>query len=151
MSAILRFGAEELFKEDRNDEESKKRLLSMDIDEILERAEKVEEKEAGEEAGNELLSAFKARGKKNSLCMKFDCPLFPILVLFLYCGVEEVGVWWSVCITFAKALCLCPELTSCYLGNLQVANFCSAEDDGSFWSRWIKPEAVAQAEVWTSG
>ncbi|XP_052187845.1 protein CHROMATIN REMODELING 5 isoform X2 [Diospyros lotus] len=86
LSAILRFGAEELFKEEKNDEESKKRLLSMDIDEILERAEKVEEKAAGEEQGNELLSAFK------------------------------------------------------------VANFCSAEDDGSFWSRWIKPEAVAQAE-----
>lgn len=33
----------------------------MDIDEILERAEKVEEKEAEGEAGNELLSAFKAR------------------------------------------------------------------------------------------
>ncbi|KAH7560701.1 hypothetical protein JRO89_XS10G0077400 [Xanthoceras sorbifolium] len=75
LSAILRFGAEELFKEDRNDEESKKRLLSMDIDEILERAEKVEEKEAGEEQGNEF-----------------------------------------------------------------------TEDDGSFWSRWIKPDAVAQAE-----
>lgn len=58
LSAILRFGAEELFKEDKNEEESKKRLLSMDIDEILERAEKVEEKETGEE-GNELLSAFK--------------------------------------------------------------------------------------------
>jgi chromodomain-helicase-DNA-binding protein 1 len=60
LSAILRFGAEELFKEDRNDEESKKRLLSMDIDEILERAEKVEENEAGGEQGNELLGAFKA-------------------------------------------------------------------------------------------
>jgi chromodomain-helicase-DNA-binding protein 1 len=60
LSAILRFGAEELFKEDRNDEESKKRLLSMDIDEILERAEKVEEKEAEGEQGNELLGAFKA-------------------------------------------------------------------------------------------
>ncbi|KAJ6424815.1 hypothetical protein OIU84_025561 [Salix udensis] len=86
LSAILRFGAEELFKEDRNDEESKKRLLSLDIDEILERAEKVEEKEVGGEEGNELLGAFK------------------------------------------------------------VANFCSAEDDGSFWSRWIKPDAVAEAE-----
>uniref|UniRef100_A0A6P3YYV6 protein CHROMATIN REMODELING 5 isoform X1 n=1 Tax=Ziziphus jujuba TaxID=326968 RepID=A0A6P3YYV6_ZIZJJ len=86
LSAILRFGAEELFKEEKNDEESKKRLLSMDIDEILERAEKVEEKEADGEQGHELLSAFK------------------------------------------------------------VANFGSAEDDGSFWSRWIKPEAVAQAE-----
>lgn len=51
LSAILRFGAEELFKKERNDEESKKRLLSMDIDEILERAEKVEEKEnEGEQA-----------------------------------------------------------------------------------------------------
>ena len=59
LSAILRFGAEELFKEDRNDEESKKRLLSLDIDEILERAEKVEEKEVGGEEGNELLGAFK--------------------------------------------------------------------------------------------
>ncbi|CAN6691706.1 unnamed protein product [Malus baccata var. baccata] len=85
LSAILRFGAEELFKEDKNDEESKKGLLSMDIDEILERAEKVEEKETAEE-GNELLSAFK------------------------------------------------------------VANFGTGEDDGSFWSRWIKPEAVSQAE-----
>ncbi|CAK9184372.1 unnamed protein product [Ilex paraguariensis] len=86
LSAILRFGAEELFKEDKNEEESKKRLLSMDIDEILERAEKVEEKGADEEKGQELLGAFK------------------------------------------------------------VANFGSAEDDGSFWSRWIKPEAVAEAE-----
>lgn len=60
LSAILRFGAEELFKEDKNDEESKKRLLSMDIDEILERAEKVEAKGADEEDGHELLSAFKA-------------------------------------------------------------------------------------------
>lgn len=55
----MRFGAEELFKEDKNEEESKKRLLSMDIDEILERAEKVEEKGANDEEGNELLSAFK--------------------------------------------------------------------------------------------
>ncbi|KAL9143209.1 hypothetical protein ABFS82_14G221200 [Erythranthe guttata] len=86
LSAILRFGAEELFKEDKNDEESKKRLLSMDIDEILERAEKVEEKIPEGEEGSELLSAFK------------------------------------------------------------VANFCSAEDDGTFWSRMIKPEAVVQAD-----
>ncbi|XP_043690577.1 protein CHROMATIN REMODELING 5 isoform X3 [Telopea speciosissima] len=86
LSAILRFGAEELFKEDKNDEESKKRLLSMDIDEILERAEKVEEKGAEGEQENELLSAFK------------------------------------------------------------VANFCSAEDDATFWSRWIHPEAVSKAE-----
>ena len=56
----MKFGAEELFKEDKNDEESKKRLESMDIDEILERAEKVETKGADEEHGSELLSAFKA-------------------------------------------------------------------------------------------
>lgn len=86
LSAILRFGAEELFKEDKNDEESKRRLESMDIDEILERAEKVESKENDGEDGNELLSGFK------------------------------------------------------------VANFCSAEDDATFWSRWIQPEAVSQAE-----
>ncbi|OIW16296.1 hypothetical protein TanjilG_19012 [Lupinus angustifolius] len=65
LSAILRFGAEELFKEERNDEESKKRLLSMDIDEILERAEKVEEKEAEGEDGHELLSAFKVANFRN--------------------------------------------------------------------------------------
>lgn len=56
----MRFGAEELFREDKNDEENKRRLLNIDIDEILERAEKVEEKGADEEEGNELLSAFKA-------------------------------------------------------------------------------------------
>ncbi|KAG9142953.1 hypothetical protein Leryth_006227 [Lithospermum erythrorhizon] len=83
LSAILRFGAEELFKEERNDEENKRRLLSMNIDEILERAEKVENKEADVEEAHELLGAF------------------------------------------------------------NVANFVSTEDDGSFWSRMIKPEAVA--------
>lgn len=31
--------------------------------------------------------------------------------------------------------------------DLQVANFGSAEDDGTFWSRMIKPEAVTHAEV----
>ncbi|XP_077218818.1 protein CHROMATIN REMODELING 5-like isoform X2 [Tasmannia lanceolata] len=86
LSAILRFGAEELFKEDKNDEESKKKLESMDIDEILERAEKVESKGGDAEQDNELLSAFK------------------------------------------------------------VANFCSAEDDATFWSRWIQQEAVSQAD-----
>ncbi|XP_011622955.1 protein CHROMATIN REMODELING 5 [Amborella trichopoda] len=86
LSAILRFGAEELFKEDRNDEEGKRKLENMDIDEILERAEKVESKGLEAEEGNELLNAFK------------------------------------------------------------VANFSNAEDDATFWSRWIQPEAVAQAE-----
>lgn len=55
----MRFGAEELFKEEKNEEESKKRLLSMDIDEILERAEKVEDKGIEGEEANELLSQFK--------------------------------------------------------------------------------------------
>ncbi|XP_062189228.1 protein CHROMATIN REMODELING 5 isoform X2 [Phragmites australis] len=59
LSAILRFGAEELFKEDKTDEETKRNLESLDIDEILERAEKVETKGDEGEAGNELLSAFK--------------------------------------------------------------------------------------------
>lgn len=59
LSAILRFGAEELFKEEKTDEETKRKLESMDIDEILERAEKVETKAAEGEEGNELLSAFK--------------------------------------------------------------------------------------------
>ncbi|GAB2277059.1 Protein CHROMATIN REMODELING 5 [Dionaea muscipula] len=86
LSAILRFGAEELFKEDKNEEESKRKLLSMDIDEILERAEKVEDKGAEGEQGHELLSQFK------------------------------------------------------------VANFGNAEDDATFWSRWIKPDVIAQAE-----
>lgn len=61
LSAILRFGAEELFKDEKDDEESKKQLETMDIDEILERAEKVESKAGDGESGNELLSAFKAR------------------------------------------------------------------------------------------
>ncbi|KAJ0978034.1 hypothetical protein J5N97_013508 [Dioscorea zingiberensis] len=87
LSAILRFGAEELFKEEKNDEESKRGLESMDIDEILERAEKVETKGADGEPGSELLSAFK------------------------------------------------------------VANFCNAEDDGTFWSRLIQPEAVDHDEA----
>lgn len=34
-----------------------------------------------------------------------------------------------------------------YLSFLQVANFASGEDDATFWSRWIQPDAVAQAEV----
>ncbi|XP_039833938.1 protein CHROMATIN REMODELING 5-like isoform X3 [Panicum virgatum] len=59
LSAILRFGAEELFKEDNTDEETKRNLESLDIDEILERAEKVETKGGEGEEGNELLSAFK--------------------------------------------------------------------------------------------
>ncbi|RYR52254.1 hypothetical protein Ahy_A06g027178 [Arachis hypogaea] len=33
----------------------------------------------------------------------------------------------------------------------KVANFCNDEDDESFWSRWIKPDAIVQAEpLWSS-
>lgn len=85
LSAILRFGAEELFKEEKNDEESKKGLLSMDIDEILERAEKVEEKEA-EEDGNELLSAFKASFCHCLLGLYIGC-LGPSCRFFIFCFV----------------------------------------------------------------
>lgn len=49
-----------MFKEDKTDEEAKRNLESLDIDEILERAEKVETKGGEGEEGNELLSAFKA-------------------------------------------------------------------------------------------
>lgn len=87
LAAILRFGAEELFKDEKNDEEAKSTLENMDIDEILARAEKVETKAADEnEKGNELLSAFK------------------------------------------------------------VANFSSTEDDATFWSRLIQPEASTQID-----
>ncbi|KAI5060455.1 hypothetical protein GOP47_0024875 [Adiantum capillus-veneris] len=86
LAAILRFGAEELFKDEKTDEEAKT-LENLDIDEILARAEKVETKAVDEsEGGNELLSAFK------------------------------------------------------------VANFSSTEDDATFWSRLIQPEANTQAD-----
>ncbi|KAK8958001.1 CHD3-type chromatin-remodeling factor PICKLE [Platanthera zijinensis] len=74
LAAILKFGAEELFKEEKNDEESKTRLLSLDIDEILQRAEKVEPNGVDEETGNELLSAFKVAN---------------------FCGAEDDGAFWS--------------------------------------------------------
>ncbi|KAL2653867.1 hypothetical protein R1flu_021995 [Riccia fluitans] len=91
LAAILRFGAEELFKEEKNEEEGKSKLENMDIDEILARAEKVEAKDAAIEGeNNELLSAFK------------------------------------------------------------VANFSNAEDDATFWSRLIPPEAAAQAQEETT-
>ncbi|CAM6102358.1 unnamed protein product [Calypogeia fissa] len=67
LAAILRFGAEELFKDDKPDEEVKNKLESMDIDEILERAEKVESQapELGPD-GKELLSGFKVANLSNT-------------------------------------------------------------------------------------
>lgn len=41
LKAILRFGAEDLFKDKESGEESERKLENMDIDEILARAEKV--------------------------------------------------------------------------------------------------------------
>ncbi|KAF9597538.1 hypothetical protein IFM89_019452, partial [Coptis chinensis] len=32
------------------------------------------------------------------------------------------------------------------LSAFKVANFCGAEDDGTFWSCWIQPNVVAQAD-----
>lgn len=131
LSAILRFGAEELFKEERNDEESKKRLLGMDIDEILERAEKVEEKEAEGEQGHELLSAFKVWYMENFwyYVLLYDFFFSDYITLLDWIGKGR----------YSSAIFV--EL------DLQVANFRNDEDDGSFWSRWIKPDSIAQAEV----
>jgi len=53
LNAILKFGAEELFKEDENEGDD-----VCDIDEILKRAETSED--PGERLGDELLSAFKS-------------------------------------------------------------------------------------------
>ena len=53
LTAILKFGAAELFKEDIDDEEPQ-----VDIDEILERAE-TRELDQHSGAGDELLSQFK--------------------------------------------------------------------------------------------
>lgn len=58
MAAILRFGAEGLFKDKTSEEEGTKRLEAMDIDEVLARAEKVDSGQAATEGANELLSAF---------------------------------------------------------------------------------------------
>ncbi|XP_024375943.1 protein CHROMATIN REMODELING 5 isoform X2 [Physcomitrium patens] len=68
LAAILRFGAEELFKDDKNEEDQKNKLENMDIDEILARAEKVETKSAAEvdAEGNELLGAFKVANFSNT-------------------------------------------------------------------------------------
>ena len=44
-------------------------------------------------------------------------------------------------------LCFVNKPSTPWYVYVQVANFGTAEDDGSFWSRWIKPEAVSQAEV----
>jgi len=57
LSEILRFGAEELFKQD--DEEGKEQSLEdLDIDDILARTE-ISEGNNEESTGSELLNAFK--------------------------------------------------------------------------------------------
>jgi chromodomain-helicase-DNA-binding protein 1 len=80
LSAILRFGAEELFKEDKTDEETKRNLESLDIDEILERAEKVETKGGEGEEGNELLSAFKACDVTQVMMLSRNYSVFTFII-----------------------------------------------------------------------
>lgn len=55
LNAILKFGAEELFKEIEEDDQD----LQVDIDDILNRAETRESEDAQNAAANELLSQFK--------------------------------------------------------------------------------------------
>ena len=55
LNAILKFGAEELFKEDEEDDSE----LQVDIDDILQRAETRESEESQNAAADELLSQFK--------------------------------------------------------------------------------------------
>ncbi|KAK9824197.1 hypothetical protein WJX72_008454 [[Myrmecia] bisecta] len=65
LAAILRFGAEELFKEDENVKQEKtKQLYEEGIDAILARAEVVQDTKA-HEAGGELLSSFNVATFKN--------------------------------------------------------------------------------------
>eukprot|EP00850_Spirogloea_muscicola_P013538 SM000092S24506 [mRNA] locus=s92:280974:290959:- [translate_table: standard] len=67
LAAILRFGAEDLFKEKVSEEEAKQKLENMDVDEILARAEKVDlSTSAAEGAANELLSAFTVANFSNT-------------------------------------------------------------------------------------
>lgn len=73
LAAILRFGAEELFKDDKNEEDQKNKLETMDIDEILARAEKVETKPPEVDAeGIELLGAFKVTSLFYSFFIKIS-------------------------------------------------------------------------------
>eukprot|EP00850_Spirogloea_muscicola_P020496 SM000218S06592 [mRNA] locus=s218:55963:63493:+ [translate_table: standard] len=67
LAAILRFGAEDLFKEKVSEEEARQKLENMDVDEILARAEKVDlSTSAAEGAANELLSAFTVANFSNT-------------------------------------------------------------------------------------
>ncbi|XP_010185133.1 PREDICTED: chromodomain-helicase-DNA-binding protein 1-like, partial [Mesitornis unicolor] len=62
LSAILKFGAEELFKEPEGEEEEPQ---EMDIDEILKRAETRENEQGPLTVGDELLSQFKVANFSN--------------------------------------------------------------------------------------
>ena len=61
LQAILRFGAEELFKEEEERQAGEQRLQNIDIDEVLARAERMDTTAAAAQ-GNELLSAFTVTG-----------------------------------------------------------------------------------------
>lgn len=60
LTAVLKFGAVELFKDDSN---SDQHLEGLDLDTVLQEAEtRVQEEEAG--AGHELLSQFKVNTRR---------------------------------------------------------------------------------------
>ena len=62
LTAILKFGAEELFKETETEED-----LQVDIDDILKRAETRNTEEDTNKATDDLLSQFKVASLKYSL------------------------------------------------------------------------------------
>lgn len=67
----------------------------MDIDEILERAEKVEEKGANDEEGNELLSAFKVSLLQLLFVLHVEDMQWKMCCLFNICQVLERGSLFS--------------------------------------------------------
>lgn len=73
----------------------------MDIDEILERAEKVEEKGAEAEEGKELLSAFKASCNFH-FCRYFCCSFF-LLKLLKLCSSTLRTCWRTFKILWIKS------------------------------------------------
>jgi hypothetical protein len=101
LAAILRFGAEELFKDEKNEEDVKSKLENMDIDEILARAEKVETKSVEVDAeGNELLSAFKVYAllELSVLCPYFSsCMVKDLCNLHLFPFFVELSSNMAVC------------------------------------------------------
>jgi chromodomain-helicase-DNA-binding protein 1 len=66
LAAILRFGAEKLFKNDAKDDDKASPEVEEDIDDILARAEKVENNASGQPGGaTDLLNQFNYATFKN--------------------------------------------------------------------------------------